>query len=75
VIEFREDSWADIGDSDALRYELIKGRQVADDLSINISKMSSDCLAIEIYNHKFTQDMLSSSRKYVTEGGPAKKLN
>ena len=54
----REDTWADIGDSETLRYDLVKNRQIAEDLAINLSKMGNDCLNIELYNKKFTMEMI-----------------
>jgi hypothetical protein len=46
-----------------LRYELVRGRVIADDIAINLSKMGSDCLSIEIYNQKFAHEMIQSIPK------------
>jgi hypothetical protein len=51
--DVREDHWHDLGDQDALRYDLIKSRQVSEDLAVNLYKMGVDCLQIEIFNHKY----------------------
>jgi hypothetical protein len=59
----KEDTWADIGDSDTVRYDMIRGRVIGEDLAINLSKLGTDCLKIELYNQKYTQEMLQSIPK------------
>lgn len=61
LVEIREDNWADLGDSEALRYDLVKNRVIGSDLCISLSKMGVDCLKIEIRNSKFMQQDLQSS--------------
>ena len=58
VQDAREDTWALVGDSETIHYDLVKNRQIADDLAINLSKMGNDCLNIELYNQKFTLEMI-----------------
>ncbi len=50
--ELREDNWGDLGDQEQLRYEILKGKQITGDLSMNISKLGIDCINIELYNPK-----------------------
>lgn len=50
LVEVREDNWGDLGDSEAIRYELVKGRVVGGDVSITLSKMGVDCIKIEVRN-------------------------
>jgi hypothetical protein len=49
-VEIREDSWADLGDTEALRYNLVKGRVIGEDgdIAVTLSKMGVECLKIEI---------------------------
>lgn len=65
IEDVREDHWQDLGDQDALRYDLVKSRQVSDDLAVNLYKMGVDCLQIEIFNIKYVQEMMSSMPKIV----------
>jgi hypothetical protein len=58
VQDIKEDTWNDIGDTETLRYELIRGRVIAEDLAINLTKMGTDCLNIEIYNQKYAHEMI-----------------
>lgn len=50
--ELREDNWGDLGDQEQLRYEILKGKQITGDLSMNISKLGIDYINIELYNPK-----------------------
>ena len=63
VQDVREDIWVEVGDSESLRYDLVKGRLIAEDLAINLTKIGTDCLNIEIYNQKYAQEMIQTVSK------------
>ena len=48
----REDTWADVGDQESLRYEILKDKHVSPDIVLNISKLGTDCINIELFNPK-----------------------
>ena len=52
--DLREDTWADLGDDNVLRYDLIKDRQIGEDLCISLSKMGVDCMKLQLRNSFLT---------------------
>lgn len=53
--DVRDDNWSDLGDLEALKYDLLKDRAIGDDLLINLSKVGIDCLNIEVKNKHFIE--------------------
>jgi hypothetical protein len=50
--DLREDSWADLGDNEILNYDLLKNKEVHEDIILNMSKIGVDLLSIEVKSKK-----------------------
>jgi hypothetical protein len=54
--DVRDDNWSDLGDLEALKYDLLKDRIIGEDLVVNLSKVGIECLNIEVKNRHFIDD-------------------
>jgi hypothetical protein len=57
--DVRDDNWSDLGDLEALKYDLLKDRIIGEDLVVNLSKVGMECLNIEVKNRHFIDEHAS----------------
>ena len=60
--ETREDNWNDLGDSEALRYELLRNRQIGGEFNLTLAKIGVECLKIEIANASYMEEIQIQSQ-------------
>ena len=55
----REDNWGDLGDQEALRYDLIKNREVGinGQLNISLAKIGVESIKIDVRNNNATSSI------------------